>query len=133
MKLGISPRRLSGWEPVAVTRYEYDEAGRLAGSWVEREPEFSRADVEALIAFIEKGRVGSHGYPMSEATAREGDPSNHDREWDWFVDLPEVDFAQRALDQARESYKQMYPDADMGARLFRVEKRYRGDAISASS
>lgn len=125
MKLGVSPRRLSGWEPVSVTRYEYDDAGRLVGTWTERESEFSRTDVEALIAFIEKGRVGPHGHPMSEATAREGDPSNHDREWDWFVDLPEVDFAQRALDQAKATYRQDFPDADMGALLWRVEKRER--------
>lgn len=116
---------MSGWEPISVTRYEYDDSDRLIGAWVEREPEFSRDDVQALIAFIEMGRVGPHGHPMNEATAREGDPSNNEREWDWFVDLPEVDFAQRALDQAREAYKQTYPDADMGSLKWRVEKRLR--------
>lgn len=108
---------------MAVTRYEYDDAGRLVGSWVEREPEWSRADVEALVALLESRRVGAHGFALSEATSRDGDPSNPEREWDWHVPLPTFDFAQAALDREKKRYLEAYPDADFDAMLWRVEKR----------
>ncbi|GHJ11220.1 hypothetical protein TPA0907_55870 [Micromonospora humidisoli] len=53
-RLGISLRRLGGWEPVTVTEYEYDEAGRLVRSWSQPESEWDqpqRAWVAALAAF----------------------------------------------------------------------------------
>lgn len=122
LELGVSPRRLSGWEPKEVTRYEY-ENGLLVGSVTEREPEFSREDVEAFIAYKESLRVGPHGHPMSEAVSPLGDPSNPNREWDWNVPLPVKDFAQDALDRAKKRYKDQYPDADLGALRWLVEKR----------
>ncbi len=120
----MSPRRLSGWEPRSVTRYEYEE-GVLVGSVTEREPEFSRIDVEALLAYIESQRVGPHGHPMSEALSRAGDPQNHDREWDWVVDLPVVDFAQAALDREKLAYRTAHPNADMGSLKWAVTRRFR--------
>lgn len=119
---------MSGWEPVTVTRYEYDDAGRLEASVTEREPEWSRADVESLIAFREAQRVGPHGHEMSVAVDPLGDPSNPAREWDWVVPLPVKDFAQEALDREKKRYSDTYPDADMGALRWRVEKRQRPDS-----
>lgn len=121
LELGVSPRRLSGWEPREVTRYEY-ENGRIVGSVTEREPEFSRADVEAMIAYTEKLRVGSHGQPMSEATSREADPSNRSRTIKYEVDTY-IDFAKQAENQARENHKREYgEDADMASTCFVVRK-----------
>lgn len=97
----------------------------LVGSVTEREPEWSRADVEALIALLEAQRVGAHGYPVSEAVSPLGDPSNPDREWDWVVPLPTKDFAQAELDRVRNQYRESYPDADLSSLLWRVEKRTR--------
>lgn len=123
--MGVSPRRLSGWEPAVATTYEYDDAGRLIGSVVEREPEWSREDVEAMVALMESKRIGPHGHPMDEAVSRDGDPSNPDRKWDYVVPLPTVDFAQRALDVTKQKYQKQYPDADLGSLLWKVEKRDR--------
>lgn len=106
-----------------VTRYEYDQEGRLVGSVVEREAEFSRVDVESLIAYVESQRVGSHGYPMSEATSPDGNPSSADRKWDWVVGLPDRDFVHQALNSAKKAYREAYPDAEMDSLLWRVEKR----------
>ena len=116
---------MSGWEPVEVTRYEYDDAGRMVASWTEREAEFSREDVEAMLAFQEMQRVGPHGHPMSEATSPEGDPSNRDRKFTWVVPPPDLDFAQDALEKAIDKFKKTYPDANPNAYKFRVEKRER--------
>lgn len=124
LKLGCSPRRLSGWEPIEVTRYEYED-GLLVGAVTEREPEFSRVDVEAFVALLESKRVGPHGHPMSEAVSPLGDPSNPAREWDWRVPLPVKDFAQDALDREKKRYKEAYPDADLGSLMWLVEKQER--------
>lgn len=97
----------------------------MIGSVTERESEWSRSDVESLIAFMESQRVGPHGHPMDEAVSPDGDPSNRDRKWDWHVPLPTMDFAQAALDRAKDGYKKSYPDADLGALRWRVEKRER--------
>lgn len=113
---------MSGWEPTSVTRYEYED-GVLVGSVTEREPEWSRTDVESLIALLEAQRVGAHGHPMDEATSRDGDPSNPERKWDWHVPLPTKDFAQEALDLRKKQYREAYPDADLSSMLWRVEKR----------
>ena len=107
-----------------VTRYEHED-GMLVGSVTEREPEWSRTDVEALVAYLETQRVGSHGYPMVEAISPDGDPSNPERKWDWEVPLPVLDFAQAELDKVTKDYAKRYPDADMRALRFRVQKRPR--------
>ena len=44
--LGISHRRFLGWEP--VTRYRYDDHGRVTDSW--REPEWSPPEREKMLA-----------------------------------------------------------------------------------
>ncbi|MCW2287041.1 YD repeat-containing protein [Leucobacter luti] len=129
LKLGVSPRRLSGWEPVTATTYEYDDDGRLVGSVTEREPEWSRADVEALVAHLERGRVGPHGQPMSEVTSELANPANKDRGWDYEVDVY-TDFAQQKLSREQEAFKKAYgDDADMSSLQWIVRKVDRASAI----
>ena len=48
-RLGISPRRLDGWEPAETTVHEYD-GGRLVRSVTSREPEWSEQDRAWLLA-----------------------------------------------------------------------------------
>lgn len=113
---------MSGWEPTEVTRYEYDDDGRVVASVTEREPEWCRADVEALIAFIEMGRVGPHGQPMSEATSREADPSNPDRTIGYEVEVW-TDFAAKTLSEYKARYKAQYgDDVNMDELKFIVKK-----------
>lgn len=91
---------------------------------VEREPEFSRTDVEALIAYLEKYRVGAHGQPMSEATSPLADPSNPDREWGYEA-VVWTDFAARALSEKRRAYQDRYgDDINMDELIFTVKKVY---------
>lgn len=78
-------------------------------STTEREPEWSRIDVESMIAAIEAGRVGSHGQPMSEATSRDADPSNRDRTIDYEVEVY-TDFAQKKLNDFKRSFLKIYGD-----------------------
>lgn len=98
---------MSGWEPAEVTRYEYDADGRIVSSVTEREPEWCRADVEALIAFLEMGRVGPHGQPMSEATSPLADPSNPARQWGYRAEAW-TDFAAKVESEFRRDYKKRY-------------------------
>lgn len=81
------------------------------------EPRFTRAEVDVLLASRRKEREprGSHGFTIAEAT----DPANQYR----FraPDAPVFDFAQIALDRARDAYRKKWPDANMSAALFRVE------------
>lgn len=51
--MGISPRRLDGWEPRSRTVYRYDNDGRLAQSITTREPEWSTHDRELILALLE--------------------------------------------------------------------------------
>lgn len=105
-----------------VTRYEYDDAGRVIAATEEREPEWSRADVEALLAHLELQRVGSHGQPMVEATSPLANPANPDREWRYEIDVYE-DFAAAALAKEQEAYKRAYgDDVDMSTLKWVVRK-----------
>ena len=122
MELGVSPRRLSGWEPLEVTEYEYDEDGRLVGSVTTREPEWSADDVNALLAFLDSKRVGSHGHPLSESMSPDADPASRDAKYRYVVPNPSVDFAARALSNAQDAYRKKYPEADMSSLRWRVER-----------
>lgn len=113
---------MSGWEPSEVTRYEYDDEGRVVTAVVEREPEWCRADIEAIIAYMELGRVGSHGQPLSEATSPLANPQNPDREWDYEVEVY-TDFAQKRLSEFQRSYRETYgDDANFDELKFIVKK-----------
>lgn len=103
-ELGVSPRRLTGWEPASVTTHFY-EGDRLVRSVTVREPEYSASDLARLRVHLNESRVvrGSHGQPMAEATDRKANPQLQ-REYGYEA-IPVVDFAQQALDQAVRDYK----------------------------
>lgn len=116
--MGVSPRRLAGWEPGEVTTFEWDGAGRLLRAVTVREPEFSDVDVAMLLADYERQHLprGRHGIPLAEAM----DPVN---QFAYEVPPPSTDWAQKAQNDAEEAYKKSYPQADMGSLLFRVKRR----------
>lgn len=115
-ELGISPRRFYGWEPAEVTRFYYDDAGRLSHAVTTREPEFGDADRIALHAARDEQHAprGRHGILLSDAT----DPA---KQYRWKVPLPTLDFAQAELDKTKARYLKAYPDVDADALLWRVE------------
>lgn len=82
-----------------------------------REPEYTDRDRALLLAGLagRKEPRGSHGVTLAEAT----DPA-HQYEWD--VELPTMDFAQEALNRAIDKYKKAYPDADLSALLWKVNR-----------
>lgn len=69
-ELGISVKRLRGWEPVEVTEHEYDEQGRLLRATTTREPEWDEQERATLYAWLEdrQDRCSGCGHPLSEST-----------------------------------------------------------------
>lgn len=108
----MSLRRLSGWEPSEITRFEYDDAGRMVAAVTTREPEFAPDDVAVLLASRQKEReVGPHGIPMAVATDPAMKPKIR-------VDM-RVDFVAQALAAKRKQYEKDYPHQDQSG--FRFE------------
>ena len=105
-----------GWEPAEVTTYEYDGAGRVVRAVTVREPEFSHLDRKWLLDSLKRAREprGSHGWPISEATARE----NMGR---FVVPQPTTDFAKKALVEAQEKASKEHGEDAMKYLLFQVE------------
>lgn len=83
-----------------------------------REPEFSAWDRAVLLADVADSRVqrGSHGLPISEAS----DPAN---QFAFEVEPPVMDWAQKAMDDAREVYRKQNPQSPMGALMWKVRRR----------
>lgn len=73
--LGISVKRLDGWEPVEVAEHEYDDAGRLIRTVTRREPEWDdeqRAWMDAWLLY----RSNIHeacGHYLPDSTAPEAE------------------------------------------------------------
>lgn len=99
--MGVSVRRLHGWEPSVRTSYVYDDAGRLLESIETREAEFTPNELAVLLlSRIDDAKRGPHGIPMDIAT----DPENKGR----FVAEATVDFAQAELDRLQDLYREEY-------------------------
>lgn len=103
--------------------HRYTHRPIVVAAVTEREPEWSSADRQSLLAYLESRKVGSHGHPMSEATSPLADPSNVDREYEYYSPPPTKDFANDAIARNQAAYKKRFPDADLGSLLWRVEKR----------
>ncbi len=108
--MGVSPRRLTGWEPATVTTFVY-EGDRLVRAVTVPESEFSDEDLARLRGHLKDERAprGSHGQPMLEATSRDADPSNPDQKIGYEVEVW-TDFAAKALSDFTRAYKAKYGD-----------------------
>lgn len=98
------------------------DGDRLVRSVTVREREYTDDDLVALVESARQAPRGSHGWPVDEAMSADGDPADWGAKYRWHVPPPAVDFAQKALDQAQDAYRKQYPDADLGALRWRVEK-----------
>lgn len=75
MELGISPRRFLGEEPKVITRYHYDDQGRIAYTVETREPEWDAHNRAVVAAYLDyRTELHSCGRPLSEALHVEGRP-----------------------------------------------------------
>lgn len=113
----MSPRRLSGWEPRTVTEYVY-EGDRLIRSVTTREPEFTQRDTNYFLAFEAlEAELGSHGFPMSEATAKTNEHA--------FVaaEMPTIDFAAQSIGAAQDAYYRSWPNAPRHGHLWSTRKK----------
>lgn len=105
-----------------MTRYEYDENGRLARSVSIPEPEWSMADVAFLVASRQREReYGPHGFLLSEAT----DPANQ-----YAFEgqaKPRVDYAEKARLDAEQAYYKQWDKKDnpvnRNGHIWRVSKK----------
>lgn len=78
--------------------------------------------IDLLIASDEIERdVGHHGQPMSEATSDEADPNNYEGAYR-YVAHPVVDWAERAIKDARKTLQSTIPDEDLSDTVFVVER-----------
>lgn len=117
--MGVSLKRLWGWEPREFTEFVYD-GDRLVGSVSRQETEFDREQVALLMAhqLLEADR-GPHGFPMSVAT----DPDNQFK----FraSEAPTVDWAAATVHHAQETYYKRYDKpgapADRAGHLWSVK------------
>lgn len=94
--MGVSLRRLRGWEP--ETRLLPDGDGWL----VEREPEFDKQQYELLAALYEhEASIGEHGHPLGESMSILADPLNP-KGTHFYEARPVRDWADDALEQAQK-------------------------------
>lgn len=88
-----------------------------------REPEYSDRDRALLLASwdAEHEPRGSHGIPMKEATDSANNPYSTESTGK-FVAEPVIDFAQDAIDRAREARKKLVKPEDDWALLWKVRR-----------
>jgi phage baseplate assembly protein gpV len=87
---------------------------------VEQEAEWDDEQIALLIAAQElRADIGSHGVPMSEATSPLADPNDRFHGYSYSTRV-KVDWAQRALNEAKANRAALYPDEDADSLLWTV-------------
>lgn len=101
-----------------MTTFEYDENGRMVRAVTIRESEFTPWDRASLLRDVADSRIprGSHGLPLAESA----DPSN---QFAFEVEGPQMDWAQKALDDAQAAHRKRNPNAPSTALLWKVRRR----------
>jgi hypothetical protein len=114
--LGISVKRLDGWEPREIHEHEYDESGRLARTVVVREVEWDDEERGWLLALAEREAAECRrcGGDLIETTKW----SNR-----YVPQAPLVCLRCLALHQAEESHRKHPHAAGMIHRVERTERR----------
>lgn len=95
------------------------EGGKLVRRTVtRREPEFTRNEVDKLIASAElEADMNAYGIPYSEATARENEHAFAAEP------IPTIDFSAKAIGDAQDAYYKQWPDVSRNGHLWRVRKK----------
>ena len=89
---------------------------------MEREVEWDDEQRMLAIASHEvEAETPPHGWHISQAADPAMDPANREDPRHFKANLPHIDYAQKALDDYRDSYRAQYPDANMNGLLFTVE------------
>ena len=107
--MGVSPRRLNGWEPAESTEYVYED-GVLVGSVMRREPEFDDEQRDLLLASEAfEASIGSNGHLAAEAMSPEADPTNYDSPLRFEAHGPFWDWAEKARLDDIDRYRALFP------------------------
>jgi hypothetical protein len=124
-QLGISPRRLWGWEPKTVTKHKYKD-GVVVKTVSRSESEWDVESYELLAALdaIEGDRHGPCGHLLSESTSMDANPDNRKGSIRYVVDEPIRCFACDALKLAQSSPDYSGDNADP-ARMWSVRREDR--------
>lgn len=120
--MGVSPRRLFGFEPAKVTELERDLDGRIVRVVTRSESEFSESDRDMLMAY--KARQASllpHGQPIEEVTDPRADPTYYGDDAIRFEVGYAVDQAQAAIE--REKSKPEFKDVDLKSYIFWADRK----------
>lgn len=121
IQLGVSPRRLWGWEPKKTALYDGD---RLVG--FATEAEFSHEDLAMLHAARHIDReTTANGFKYTDEISPEADPANRKGKFYFRVandGAPVVNYAERARQTAITAYKAKHKDAVMDGLIWQVEK-----------
>jgi len=141
--LGVSLRRLQGWEPSSRTEYEYDDDGRLVAATTTQEPEFGPTDHDWLVALAAlEAEEGPHGHLMSDALSAEADPANPDGAFEFvaghpvqspegaWVRAPLIDYAEKARLDMRDRLQAADPKAHLNGVVIPVYKVPRRRRVS---
>jgi hypothetical protein len=113
---------LQGWEPREFTRHEYAD-GVLVGSVTEREPEWSRPQLDMMLAYEQvQADLGSHGHSMAEATDARANPSVAGG-WHYEANsIPKKDYASMAIERAKDAYYSRYKDVDRSGDIWYAKR-----------
>lgn len=120
-ELGISPRRLDGWEPAETTTVYSPDGEVVSQTITVREPEFTPTDVAVMLESrrLDAQPRGPHGLLLRDATDPAMNPFSVDSRGR-FVAEPVIDFAQDAIDRAKAARRKKVADGDDWALIWRV-------------
>lgn len=107
----MTVRELNGWTPKTYT------VGPEGVTVTVTEPRFTPREKAMLLASrrADAAPRGRHGMLLSETT----DPEN---QFAYKALPPVTDHAQKVIDKAEAEYRKKYPEAPMGALLWRAKK-----------
>lgn len=88
-----------------------------------REPEFSRHDVNLLLALaqVEAG-IGQYGEVIAEAMSPDADPASNDAKYRFVAVGPRVNYAEAAVQRAQAEYDKKYKDSPRYGHKWAVRK-----------
>lgn len=119
-----------GWEPRETHTHEYDDAGRLVRTVVEREPEWDGESyaLMAALAEVEHTACSGCGEPLEESMSPDADPDNREGTHRYEVGAPYRCFACDARERKVREFADAGGQVTQALRwpVTRVERRSGG-------
>lgn len=107
--MGVSPRRLNGWEPTETTEFVYED-GVLVRSVTTREPEFDDEQLDLLLASVEfEASIGSNGFRRSDSMNPAANPNDYSSGLGFSATGPFWSWDEKARLDAIDAYRAQFP------------------------